>query len=112
MRNVIRQSSGIQITISELETVLTVKLTLEPLTFCDKPDNNKSNKRPKPNSQGRQKSKKGIQKKSSGAKVDKTKGYKGKQAEKILDKKQATYKPWTESQKDRFAKLIEESLLV
>jgi hypothetical protein len=85
---------------------------LEPLTFCGKPEINKSNKKSKTNSQGHQKSKKGIQTKSSGAKTDKTKGYKRPQAEKILDKKQATYKPWTESQKERFAQLIEESLLV
>jgi hypothetical protein len=106
------QSSGIQITISELETVLTVKLTLEPLTFCGKPETNSINKRSKPNSQRHQKSKNWNKAKPSGANKDKTKGYTRPQAEKFLDKKQATYKPWTESQKERFAQLIEESLLV
>ena len=85
-----------------------------PLTFSSKSSNNKCNKRTKTNSQGHQKSKKGIQTKSSGAKIEKTKGYKRPQAEKILDQKQASYKPWTasEKQKERFAQLIEESLLV
>jgi hypothetical protein len=106
------QSSGIQITISELETVLTVKLTLEPLTFCGKTDNNKVNKRTKANSQGRQKSKNWNKAKPSGANTNKTKGYTVTQSEKFLDQNQPSYKPWTELQKKRFAELIEESLLV
>jgi hypothetical protein len=106
------QSSGIQITISELETVLTVKLNLEPLTFCIKTDNNKFNKGAKPNSQGRQKSKNKNQAKPSGAKTNKTKGYRLPKSEKFLDRNQVSYTPWTELQKKKFAKLIEESLIV
>jgi hypothetical protein len=106
------QSSGIQSTISELETVLTVKLTLEPLTFCVKTDNNKFNKRAKPNSQGRQKSKNKNQAKPSGANTNKTKGYTLPKSEKFLDRNQVSYTPWTELQKKKFAELIEESLLV
>jgi len=106
------QSSGIQSTISELETVLTVKLALEPLTFCGKPETNNINNRSKPNSQRHQKSKNWNQPKPSGAKTNKTKGYMRPQAEIFLDQKKVSYKPWTEQQKKRFAKLIEESLLV
>ena len=85
---------------------------MEPLTFCGKPELNKSNNKTKTNSKRHQKSKKGNQTKPSGAKSNKAKGYKVPQTEKILDQKQASYKPWTERQKEKFAKLIEESLLV
>jgi hypothetical protein len=69
------QFYGTQSTVLELGTVLTVKLTVEPLTFCLKPEHkNINNKKPK-NSKKHQKSKKGNQTKPFGAKQNKTKGY-------------------------------------
>jgi hypothetical protein len=82
---------------------------LEPLTFCVKTDNNKINKRAKPNSQGRQKSKNKNQTKPSGAKTNKTKGYTLPKSEKFLDRNQVSYTPWTELQKKKFAELIEKA---
>jgi hypothetical protein len=105
------QSSGTQSTFLELEAVLSVKLNDKLLTFCNKPEFKYSNKKTSTNSQERQKSKKRNKPKPSGTKSNKTKGYPLPQTEKFLDRKQATYTPWTEEQKKNFAKLIEEYLV-